>query len=78
MRIQIENTEQIVQLTGAEVGTRARVWIGDTESGIPVQLLVLRVAVAVHERQEEFERELQEQPAIPAPSLPAFPLRLVL
>lgn len=81
MKVTIESTEQIVsfrydQGTG-EYQAQGRVWVGTTESGIPVQMLVVRVAVESAERQEEFERELQEKPA-PPPEAPAFPLRMVL
>lgn len=58
MKITIENTNTIVQLfvDGREIP--ARVWVGHTESGIPVQMLVTHVAVERSERQEEFQTEL--------------------
>lgn len=81
MKASIESTEQIVsfrydQGTG-EYQAQGRVWVGKTESGIPVQMLVVRVAVESVERQTEFETELQEKHAPPSPSQ-AFPLRMVL
>jgi len=56
-----------------------RVWEGTTDTGIPVQLLVTRVAVPIAERQTEFERELLAAAPVPSTMSPqAFPLRMVL
>jgi hypothetical protein len=87
MRATITSTEQIVEfaLSSApemRVGhmAQARVWVGTTESGIPVQMLVVRVAVRSGEPKavlDQFERELKEKPA-PPPGFPAFPLRMIL
>lgn len=80
MKITIENTGQIVRLLESEGGRdlgHARVWVGRTESGIPVQLLVARVAVLETERQDEFQRELAVQ-AAPPPADLAFSLRMLI
>lgn len=82
MKLTIESTQQMVEVGTGDVGNRARyvparVWVGTTESGIPVQVLVTRIAVANEERQGEFQRELAEQHA-PRPEPQAFPLRMVL
>lgn len=86
MKITLENTEQIVEYT-VQSGSRdslkstrgllgqARVWVGQTESGIPVQALIMRIAVANTERQAEFEQALREQP-VPVPEPLAFPLHM--
>ena len=60
-----------------ESRTIGRVWVGKTESGIPVQALILRVAVSNDDQQEDFERELRAVRA-PAPVPQAFPLRMML
>jgi len=84
VRITIESTEQLVEYALASqpnlpVGqmARARVWHGRTESGIPIQALIVRIAVGNNERQDEFERELRAQHA-PAPAERAFSLRMIL
>lgn len=83
MRVTIESTEQIVEIVPpgeAQGAVPARVWIGKTESGIPVQVLVTRVAVDKDQPPEviaQFERELQETPA-PRPDVMAWPLRMIL
>jgi hypothetical protein len=56
----LEPTGQIVRL-----GQRpARVWIGKTSSGAPVQALIAAIAVESTEDQSNFERELIEQSAL--------------
>lgn len=73
MRIEIESTEKIVQLNGVP----ARVWEGETESGISVHCFVTRISPQTHENIEQFEKELQEQKA-PSPEVVAYPLRMIL
>lgn len=80
MRASIESTEQIVEIgpPGEAQGVLpARVWIGKTESGIPIQLLVTRIAVESNADQTQFQMELKEQHA-PPPPVQAFPLRMIL
>jgi len=95
MRATIESTEQIVELassgplgalaegmrkTAGLAQAQARVWVGTTETGVPVQMLVVRVAVRTDQPAEvfaQFERELEEKPAA-RPDVPAFPLRMIL
>lgn len=62
MKITIQPTAQIVTVNGHQ----ARVWSGVTETGIPCDLLVARVAVAETagpEAHAAFARELLEKPA---------------
>ena len=73
MKIEIENTEKIVELNGVP----ARVWEGQTESGIPVHCFVTRISPQSNDNIEDFERELQETVA-PSPEVAAYPLRLIL
>lgn len=84
MKITIESTSKIVTL---EVGGRdvpARVWQGETESGIPVQCFVTRIAPEIRKDHPEidtltavFERDLRRQ-ADPRPTVEAIPLRMIL
>lgn len=74
MKVTIESTSKIVQLNGVP----ARVWEGQTESGIKVLCYITRVAIGKDEpRTEEFERELTEQRS-PSVVAAAIPLNLIL
>lgn len=82
MKITIESTSKLVYIqvdvTGPTVP--ARVWQGETESGIPVQCYITRVVPEIppdDDRQREFLRELEEV-AKPRPTVEAIPLRLIL
>lgn len=74
MKLILEKTDQIVEVNGHA----ARVWLGKTGNGVPVQVLIPRIAVERTEDTSEFERELVEQGVPLAPEVRAFPLRLVL
>jgi hypothetical protein len=57
MKIFINSTEKIVHINGVP----ARIWEGETESGIKVHCYVTRVAIDIKEkRTEQFDRELEE------------------
>ena len=74
MKITIENTDKIVTLNGVP----ARIWEGETDSGIRVHCFITRIAVKRHDaRIEEVERELQET-ASPSPEIAAYPSRLII
>ena len=78
MKITIESTDRIVQLLtrpGAEP-VPARLWEGETDSGIQVQCLITRIAAQKGQDLSQFDRELQEQ-RTPRDGQ-AFPLRLIL
>lgn len=84
MKITIENTSKIVILVNGEGEVQARVWQGQTDSGIPVQCFITRIAPEIpesdpkiDERTAEFERELKRV-AKPRESLDAIPLRMIL
>lgn len=86
MRITIESTGKIVELqpAGASGPVPARIWQGHTDTGIPVQVFVTRIAPEIprsdpriDELTEEFERDLQRQ-ADARPSVQAIPLRMIL
>lgn len=84
MKITIESTEKIVSLIvgGAEVP--ARVWQGETDTGIPVQCFITRIAPEIPKNDpksvevgEAFARELMLC-ADPRPTVQAIPLRMIL
>jgi len=77
MKITIENTEQLVDVVVRGVSVPARLWVGETESGIKVQVLVTRIAVPLGDNQVQFQKELSET-AAPTPADQSFPLRLIL
>ena len=57
MKISIENTTKIVQLNGIP----ARVWEGETESGIKVHCFITRIAIDKNDpRAEEFNKEFEK------------------
>jgi hypothetical protein len=73
MKITIHSTTKIVNLNGIE----ARIWEGHTESGIPIQCYITRVAVKNDQDASQFEAELKEC-AAPSPEVAAIPLRLIV
>jgi hypothetical protein len=83
MKITVESTSEVVTLVTNE-GTRratevqARVWEGETESGIRVVCLIARIAVKADQDCTQFERELCEMKLPTIEALKAFPLRLIL
>jgi hypothetical protein len=85
MKITIESTTKIVDLIiDSEFAVPARVWQGVTESGIPVQCFITRIAPEIpksdpriDELTAEFERDLKRQ-ADPRPSVEAIPLRMII
>lgn len=84
MRITIESTTKLVELVVDGCTVPARVWQGQTESGIPVQAFITRISPEIpqsHPRIDEltaeFERDL-ERKADPRPTVAVIPLRFVL
>ena len=74
MKITIESTTKITHLNGMP----ARVWEGQTESGIKIHCYITRVAIDKDEpRAEEFEKELKEQ-KVPSTEIKAIPLRMII
>ncbi|HEY1234767.1 MAG TPA: hypothetical protein VGH22_15420, partial [Candidatus Binatia bacterium] len=62
MKITIHSTTRVVTLSTSLDSVRARIWEGETESGIKVHCYVTRIAIDEKEtRVTEFERELEEQ-----------------
>jgi hypothetical protein len=86
MKITIESTSKIIELVVGvhHCKVQARVWQGETESGVPVQVYVTRIAPEIptsdpriDELTAEFERDLMRQ-AEPRPTVEAIPLRLII
>lgn len=73
MKITVSSTEQIVEFNGVP----ARVWTGETDSGIPVHCFITRIAVDHAENTEQFDREFQTHEP-PKPELAVYPLRMIL
>ena len=74
MKIIIENTTKIVTLNGVY----ARIWEGETDTGIKVHCYVTRIAIVPNQEHEaEFEKELEKQKT-PSAAVEAIPLRLIL
>jgi len=69
MEITIKNTSKIIMINGIE----ARVWEGETKSGIKVHAYIPRIAIDKEETNiEEFKQELEEcePPCAEVQSLP--------
>lgn len=79
MKITIQSTSKIVMLTNDNFlpGVPARIWEGETETGIKVHCFVTRIACDLHTDATQFEQELMEC-AAPSPEVEAIPGRLVL
>jgi len=82
MKITIESTSQIIMIRTAGGPGKgeipARVWEGQTDSGIPVLCLIPRITVKDDQDASQFERELIECRPPSADVSQAFPLRLIL
>lgn len=79
MKITIESTTQIIELETKDGRGRipGRLWEGHTDSGIPVQCIVTRIAAPAAEDLTQFERELRECRE-PETEPQAFSLRMIL
>lgn len=86
MKITIESTTKIVTLEDrfSRASMQARVWQGQTESGIPVQVFVTRLAPEIDQDNPdiekltaEFEHDLLRQDA-PRETIEAIPLRMII
>ena len=83
MKITIESTAKIVTLKTRDGEIPARVWQGETDSGIPVQCFITRIAPEIpvsdpdiEERTRQFEHELERQAPM-RPTLEGIPLRMI-
>ncbi len=86
MKLIIESTTKVVRLVIADGGIGdggfidARIWEGQTDTGIPVHCFITRVAVSTDEGLDhsQFERELAEQRQPSAKVDAAIPMRMIL
>jgi hypothetical protein len=74
MRITIDSTDKVVELNGIP----ARIWEGQTDSGIPVHCFITRLAVSKDADNTQFEKELQEHRPPRELQIRAYPLRMIL
>jgi hypothetical protein len=79
MKLIIESTTKIVELQpqGGAGAVPARIWEGETDTGIRVHCYVTRVAVREDQPRAQFEAELRACRA-PSEEVAAIPLRLIL
>lgn len=73
MRVQLESTTKLVEVDGVP----ARIWEGQTESGIRVHAFITRIAVHKDDDASQFEAELKEC-LPPSRDVAMYPARLVL
>ena len=78
MRMTIESTERVIVIQAQGVAVPARVWEGHTEKGVPVAVLVTRIAAHAEHDQAEFEQDLKETRTPSSHAIEAFPMRLIL
>lgn len=84
MKITIESTGTLVTLVVDGHSVPARVWVGETEDGIPVHCFITRISARILEsdpdidvKTAQFDRELGRQ-AKPLVEYGAIPLRFIL
>lgn len=84
MKITIESTPKIVELVIHGHAVPARVWQGETDSGIPVQCFVTRIAPEIPKTDPnidaltvQFATELQHC-ADPRRTIEAIPMRMIV
>lgn len=77
MKVILESTDKIVQLTLNGQTLPARIWEGTIAHGIACHAYITRIAVSKDLDTSQFERELQEHRA-PSAVIELIPLRLVL
>ncbi len=77
MQVKLESTTKIVTLQTPTGSVPARIWEGETASGIKVHAYITRIAVDKDLDTSQFDAEL-EQHAEPTAAIVAIPLRLIL
>ena len=77
MKITIESTSKIVTLVQGREEIPARIWEGETASGVKVVCLITRVSARQNQDLSQFDSELKEQ-RTPSPDAECYPLRLIL
>jgi len=84
VKITITSTKKIVELVINGASVPARIWQGETDSGVPVHCFITRIVPEVRKTDEhfqeltaQFEREL-ERTEDPRLTVEAIPLRMIL
>ncbi len=62
MKITLESTPDVGRLEVDGCQVPARIWVGTTESGIPIVAFITRIGFPEGADTTEFERELNEAP----------------
>lgn len=78
MKVMIESTDRIISIEKNGGRIPARVWEGETDSGIKVVCLITRIAAKADQDLSQFERELQEQKPPSLDGVQCWPLRMIL
>lgn len=79
MKVELESTDQIVELELHGHVVPARVWVGKTASGVECHAFITRIAVHRELDASEFEQDLQEAHiSLPGALAGAIPARLVI
>jgi hypothetical protein len=73
MKITIESTTKLVEINGLP----ARVWEGQTESGVALTCFINLIEVRDDQDLSQFNRELTEQRA-PSAAVKSLPLKMIL
>jgi hypothetical protein len=77
LKVQLESTTKIVTFEINGVSVPARIWEGETESGIPVHAYITRIAAPNNADLAQFDAELLEC-RNPSPAIVEIPLRMIL
>jgi hypothetical protein len=77
MKVTLESTDKTVDLTLNGQTLPARIWEGQTDTGVQCHAYITRIACDHTANAREFERDLQEQRRA-SPAIAAIPMRLVL
>lgn len=80
MKITVESTDKIVELLNGSTdnGMPARIWEGETDTGIPIHCYITRIAVNKESDCSQFEKELEECRPPTDPGIKALPLSMIL
>lgn len=82
MEIMLKSTNRIVEIEPQSAANarpiKARIWEGETDSGIPVICVITRIAVPEGHDQTQFRADLEENEPPTAAAVKAFPLRMLV
>lgn len=82
MKITIRSTSKLIEFRHTQLGESmpARIWEGETETGIPVHCFITRISPTIDRndpRQAQFQTELREC-AAPSTAVGWYPASLIL